>query len=330
MLFFNIDAHISIIEDVQDIYKELGHSIDQLSLSDHTWVNGQKKINEPLLGKGNWKKIDQKLCDKFYKKYKNQLERYDGFIVSYPPALGLLFEQFQKPIIIISCTRPDFPVFPNNYHWYIEKLKELHQCGQLIFVANNKLDKMYMEQITGIQNTHIPSICNYMKGKYSGDFGNYVAWTRSRISSVLPPIIDKHFSISAPYDRDLVHRFKGIVHFPYNLSIMSAFEQYSQSIPMFFPTIDFQKRLISDRDDMLSEILFEPTALTFTEEYIQLADWYDLDNFRGVEYFHSIEDLDFKLNNTNLNESSEVMRDYNETRKDSVYSKWSAILDQLR
>ena len=330
MKFFNIDAHISIIEDVQNIFEELGHSIDQFSLSDHTWVNGQKKINEPLLEKGKWKKINQKLCDKFYHKFKSELEEYDGFIVSYPPALGLLFEKFQKPIIIISCTRPDFPVFPKNYSWYVAKLKELNELGQLTFVANNRLDQMYMEQITGIRNSHIPSICNYMKKEYLGDLSQYVAWTRSGISSILPSIIDKNFSITKPYDRNLVHRFKGVVHFPYNLSIMSAFEHYNQSIPMFFPTIEFQKKLLSTREDMLSEILFKPSALIFREEYLYLADWYDFDNFRGVEFFEAMEDLDFKLSNTNLKECSGIMHEYNRIRKNNVYLKWSEILDKIK
>ena len=327
---FNIDAHISVIHDVQVIFEDLGHTIDSWNLSSHSWVTGEKTRRIGILGKSKWLKIDEKMCKKFYLKYKKKLGEYDGFIHSYPPAFSLLFERFEKPIITIACTRLDFPVFPDNYQWFINGMKRMYNRGLLFPIANNLLDKYYCEKETNFEWQHISSLCDYMQPRYLYNEENkFITWTRSNVK-LDHDKVDAEFSISRSYNRDEVHKYKGIIHIPYNLSIMSAFEHYRQNIPIFFPSPTFQEKLWKERGDILSEVLFPNTNLNFNPKLIRLADWYDEDNFYGVIQYESFFDLYDKLNSVDLAKVSEKMRNFNIRREKNIKIKWSRLVEQIR
>lgn len=325
---FNIDKHISVIHDVRNILQGLGHIVDSWNLSNHTWINNEKPKKISLLKNNRWLNINDDVCKKFYAKYKKLLSNYDGFIHSYPPAFSLLFERFDKPIITISCTRLDYPVFPHNYEWFIKGLRRMKSNGQLISIANNLLDKYYCERETNFEWEHISSLCNYMSTQYEINDNKYIVWTRSNIK-LTNKIIDKEFSIQNEYDRNTIHKYKGIIHIPYNLSIMSAFEHYKQNIPIFFPSPEFQAKLWKQRDDILTEVLFPVTKLKFESDMIKLADWYDTENFRGVVLYDGFTDLFDKLYEVDLSLVSGEMKDFNLKRENYIVSKWAKVMEGI-
>lgn len=128
-----------------------------------------------------------------------------------------------------------------------------------------------------------------MKSRYQSTNTKFITWTRSGIK-LESNHIDKEFTILEKYDRNEIHKKRGVIHSPYNLSIMSAFDHYRQNIPMFFPTPRFQEELWKIRTDILSEILFPSSKLTFNNSLIHLTDWYDDNNFRSVTFFDNFKD----------------------------------------
>jgi hypothetical protein len=70
MKFFNIDLHVSVIEDLKHIFKELNHSVESISLSDHRFVFNLPKKDLDVVNKGNWRSINSEMCDNFYNRYK--------------------------------------------------------------------------------------------------------------------------------------------------------------------------------------------------------------------------------------------------------------------
>lgn len=331
MNFFNIDMHISIIHDVKHIFKNLGHNIDSVCMSGHTWVNGEKQSSTDIITPQNWKEIDSDMCDIFYHRYKADLEKYDGFIHSYPPAFALLFERFNKPIITIACTRFEYPIRESKSKWLIYGLERLHRNGQLIPIANNLVDKAYCEKYTKMQWTHISSLCDYMDAKwtYKPD-GKFAVWSRSNFQLPFPEI-DQSFSIGNPYNRkEVIEKYNGIIHIPYNLSIMSAFEQYYSNIPMFVPSIECMKSWIKQDRLLLSELMFPNSYLTFEKEWLKLADWYDPKNMPSALQFNSDEDLQVKLSKCNLQLFSDRMRAENVLRKVDVYNAWNKVLEKVK
>ena len=330
MRFYNLDMHISIIHDVKTIFESLGHSVDSENLSHHTWVNGEKTSKNKVINRSNFDQITQEICDKFYKKYRKKLDSYDGFIHSYPPVFALLFEKFEKPIVTIACTRFDYPVSDINFDWYVSKLRQMQQNGQLIPVANNLFDKKICEANLSYQWEHISSLCNYMQSRYAPNRDEFALWSRSGVkASDLSSRIDSEFTISNRYRREDISHYSGVVHVPYNLSIMSAFEQYYQNIPLFFPSVDFQKRLYQDRSDILNEILFPNSNLVLDIEWLGLADWYDQNNMSNIVYYNSFESIHDLLVDTDLLDVSLKMEIQNRIRESKVMDQWNSLLRRI-
>jgi hypothetical protein len=325
--FYNLDMHISIIHDVKTIFAQLGHEVTSDNLSRHTWVNGEKTTKNKVINLENFRDIDEKICEKFYKKYRKKLANYDAFVHSYPPVFALLFERFEKPIITIACTRFDFPVKEHKFEWYKSRLQEMKKSGQLIPVANNLLDKRICEDSLHFEWKHISSLCNYMRTGYSPSSDKFLLWTRSHLKPEdLSERIEKHFSIGARYDRQSISQFTGVIHIPYNLSIMSAFEQYYQNIPMLFPSIRLQQELWSNREDMLTEILFPESNLEINPSWVGLADWYDDSNMSDIVYFDSLDSIDQTIQDTDFEVVSSRMQLQNELREEKIMRQWEELI----
>lgn len=321
--------HISIIHDVKNILRNLGHTVDSVCMSGHTWVNGEPQGTTEVINPQNWLYINQDLCNAFYNQYKDRLSGYDAFVHSYPPAFALLFERWNKPIITIACTRFEYPC-ANRLNWLIEGLNRLFSKGLLIPIANNLLDKMYCEKYTGFTWAHISSLCDYMNVEWSDNKENKIRmWNKSNLS-INHASIDETFSINNRYNRDLViTSSRGIVHIPYNVSIMSAFEHYRCNVPMFVPTGSLVKRL-KEKHNLLSELYFPGCPLVIDPEWVSLSDWYDDKNMPHTIKFGTLEDLPKLLETTDYTEVSEKMKLYNKTRKDAIYSQWTEILDKIK
>ena len=83
MKFFNIDCHISVIADINYIFKNLGHTVDDWSVSGHAEVMGKKK-HRIVLNNGycidGCNTITREIGNQFYETFKDKLSNYDGFI----------------------------------------------------------------------------------------------------------------------------------------------------------------------------------------------------------------------------------------------------------
>jgi hypothetical protein len=323
--------HISVAEDVNAIFSDLGHRFDRNSLSGHNWVNGAPNASVKALTKANWTSVGPELPRRFYQKNKPRFDEFDGFVVSYPPAFALLFEPFDKPVISVTCTRFDYPTFPNHYGWLIQGLRRMHQNGQLVSVANNRLDQWFNEHYLGIPTAHISSLCAYLPPRVEQPKSqeSFLAWTRYA-HSLQHDLINPVFTISNRYDRQAVASHAGVIHVPYNLSIMSAFEHYWQCIPMYFPTERLQAQWMADPEvGGLQEVLFADSALQFSPDLISLADWYDPTNFAGVRFFDDETELYSMTESDDSAALGARMFEHNKTRKQNVYSSWEALISRL-
>jgi len=337
--------HVSVLSDLKDIFQKLGHTIKVDSLSNHTWVNNERRARikglqlpsrfSPYWGKKDTVyEINQEMCDEFYRLNKDRLNEYDAFVVSYPPAFSLLFEKFNKPIIVVACTRFDFPcVETDRREWLVTGLQRLSRKGHLLSVANNKFDKKICEQYTDFEWQHIPSLCEYLPTKYMPNHNECLLWFRGdpRIDQMFSSIegIEGNFSIQKRYDRTQIGKYRGVVHVPYQISIMSAFEHYAQAIPIFFPTQGFVERLMQQDYRLLSELSFYRSGLLITERDLHLADFYDEDNFKHVQYFDSLDHLQQLLTETRYDEISQLMQEHQQMRRHRTYSSWTNILGRI-
>ena len=124
-------------------------------------------------------------------------------------------------------------------------------------------------------------------------------------------------------------KFKGIIHFPYEASTMSIFEQISSEIPLFFPSKIFLKylwenKIIHNQMNYWSNCILPP-YLESTKNikfWIERADYYELE---GYYYFNSIEHLFHMLTNFK-DELYEIRTEFIKKRKLNTVNAYKNIL----
>ncbi len=114
MRFFNLDLHTYVIADVKNIFESLGHEVVDRGISGHTWVFNRITTPVEIVNENSWLNLSQPMCDAFYERYKDFLEEFDGFIVTYNSTFALLYEKTNKPIIIINPIVMNYCGFARN------------------------------------------------------------------------------------------------------------------------------------------------------------------------------------------------------------------------
>jgi len=351
--FFNLDLHISVIADVKNIFESLGHEVVNWSISDHTWVFGKKRDVVDVVNERTCSGLNKEMCDRFYERYKRFLDQFDGFIVTHTPSLALLYEKFNKPIIVVNSTRYEYPFTrnPELWQWLNEYLKDGVKNNRIFIVSNNKGDSNYLYYYTGIESEVIPSLCLYTNLKYRGIHNKFYCHGPSDAGAFDQDWkkISKRMGLFASlpwgYTWQDLYDLKGVVHFPYQISTMSMFEQYSANVPLFVPSKEFLFQLhklypknilahLSREPDSLSKRL-PPEDLNnvlndnVVKRWIEWADYYDTENMPYIQHFNSFEELKRLLREVDCIEISKKMQEHNKNRQAMVFEKWRGILKKI-
>ena len=333
---FNIDLHISVIEDFINLNNDVVE-VDDHSISGHTWVLNKKKEDNYYIKDSNWEKIikNENEIKKFAMVHHDELSNYDGFIVTHTPSFLLLYESFNKPIIIINSCRYENPFTNNINKWNMlnNKIKNMWDNKQLYIVSNNKADQNYINIGCDIQSLYIPSICLYTNEKYTGNINKLLIYNNEKIFPENNKFQKK--SELNKYTWEDIYSYKGIIHIPYEISTMSIFEQYSANVPLFFPSKKYLKQLLNDNiigmqtlysnqcPDKLVDIL---SPKNFFENWVEKADYYDTENMPYIQYFDSMDDLLNKINTVDYDDISYKMKEYNKEKYNIVTDSWNKLL----
>ncbi len=292
-------------------------------------------------------------CDQFYARYCDFLNQFDGFIVTHAGSFALLYENCNKPIIVVASTRYEIPFTEDKNNWLMldDYFKERVKNNKAFIVANNKGDQYYFEHYTGIKPEHIPSLCLYTNLQYTGNRSGFIVHPSGGMKNVaIERLTHKELiqnsQLPERYPWSLLYDFQGTIHFPYNVSIMSIFEHYSANIPMFFPSKkyilqlknEFPSLVLSDLSFFsvhrkpIPNIINDPNNVNDHEvvlRWIDLCDFYDEENMPYIQYFESFEHLEHLLQVSNLKEISGKMKAYNEKRKERVFKQWRDLLEYV-
>ena len=356
MKFFNIDLHISVIADIKKIFTDLGHEVDDWSLSDHAWVFGRQRKHIDVINHSNWTSIDENMCNAFYDRYCKELQKYDAFIVTHTPCLSMLYKKFNKPIIVVCSTRYEQPFSSDMVKWkkFNNYLIDGVDRGQIILLANNKYDKKYTELFLNREVGLIPSICDYTGSKYTDKNNKFLYSSKFKSQEIIKTnesLADKNEELGLGYSWKEFFSYSGVVHIPYNASTMSIFEQYTANMPLFFPTLEFLSFLREKHYNtgVMSELSWnqvfslsshsvigpmfdDPNNYLDNEqmsEWTKLSDFYDTKNMPHIQYFKSFEHLNYLLKTCDLKEISKNMQKHNIIRKMEIYKKWQQIIQKI-
>jgi hypothetical protein len=351
MRIFNLDCHISVIADLKKIYESFGHEVTSWSVSGHNWVfdRGVKQVD--IVNQDTWRYLDDEMCDMFYERYKDELSEYDAFVCTYPLTFSMLYEKFNKPIILHIPIRYEVPFQNNDLKWnnFNKYLRDGIDKGMIIPVANSEYDKRYFEFFVQRNCDLIPNLCEYTDSDWNPINNKFLYSSRLKLSFNSDFIVDK--DTLGKYKWQDLASYKGLIVIPYTCSTMSIFEHYKANIPLFFPSKEFMMELYKSHGHLvLSELTWnkvfnlppksiidcdfdkDPNRYDNIEvmsKWIELSDFYNQEWMPHIVYFDSFKDLSYKLSNTNLTEVNNNMKDFNVKRTEIIYSKWKKILDEI-
>lgn len=313
--FFNTDLHISVVADLQNVFGNLGHVIDDWCMSGHHWVLGKKRRASAVINWNNWQQLDGPMCDAFYEAHCVELGGYDGFVVTHCPAFALLYERWQKPVIVVVSTRCDlgFQRGGEQYGWIQSSLRRMYDAGQVILVSNNRYDAWHCSEFLGLPNplSVVESLCEYTEMCWSPARSEFLL-DKGRLRECLVPAAA---TLLADRDWRAICSYRGIIHSPYNVSTMSYFEQYSAGIPLMFPS-----QLLLGSDNRFLTELGTPIG------DLGLADFF---NWPAIAYFDSYGELQDRLTGLDVFAMHSTMMEHNQLRRRQVYNEWSLLLSRV-
>jgi hypothetical protein len=334
---FNLDLHASVIEDVKNIANTLyGSSVDitNWSISGHNHYFGKPTADVKVVTPNTWKNIDMEMIQQFQDEYDDMLKGYDAFIVTFSPVFAMLFEKYNKPIIIVNACRYDQPFCFNKNMAMLKllnmSLKRMQQSGQAIIVSNNMGDQQYLKKGADVDSILIPSLCLYTNTKYSNATKNEVIVFDNGVFDEIKSKDSGDVIVKRPgkYEFKDLTEYKGIIHMPYDVSSMSLFEQYFAGIPLFFPEREFYKKCVKEgKVGFIAEYGSWDRILSNEEldKWLQNADYYE---FKYINYYNSFEDCVNKVNAFVDSEKDERLR-WIEGVKEKAFSDWKNIFDPL-
>jgi hypothetical protein len=306
MKFFNLDLHISVIQDVKFILNHLfgpAVEITNYSISGHNWVFGATTPDVKIINAATWHGIGPEMIAAFQTTYDEFLRGFDGFIVTHTPVFALLYEKYGKPIIMVNSCRYEQPFSwrgdNGGWEWVGAGLRRMADRGQLICVSNNRADRDYLRAGTGVESLHIPSLCLYTRTTYAPSRPEWVCHGDRGFFPPSPRLVEKPKN---GYSWSDLYSYAGIVHIPYEMSTMSLFEQYSAGVPLFLPSKQYYRSAILAGKMPFGSVYGRegaPAALVPVlhdlDFWLDRADFYDANNFRFVYFYDSPEDLIAKL-----------------------------------
>lgn len=348
MKLFSLDCHIGI-NDLKCIFRDLGHTLDVWSISGHSHLLGWEKKHPKFINALTWRSLDENLAFSFAKQYAHHLAKYDAFVCFYPASFSMIYDFFDKPIIVLSPIRSDVPFAsnPEKSSKFYSFMETRINNGKIIPVANNKVDQEYNSILTNTRWDLIPSLCDYTNANYIGTKNDFIYPYQNRFT--IPKISRlKNTSGFSGMSWDEIYSFKGIVHMPYHNTIMSCFEQYSAGVPLFFPDQDFLSNLRkSNPNKILNEMSWQQIEShkpiqrkQFTDKglldlanwthkgcldyWIPKCDWYDQEWFPDINLFSSFRHLEEMINKNKFTIQTGLSE-----RKNRIMNLWHQKLKKI-
>ena len=273
MKAFCMDVHISVIADFKSACREI--EVTDWCLSGHAWVMNRRQDVPNHINAHTWQNITTDMIARFQNEYDTFLKTFDFFIVGYSSCFAMIYEKYNKPVLMLNAVRYDVPFCWNKNlqmrEAYKQCLTRMHSADRLILISNNRPDHMYTLKSLGINSQIIPSLCLYAGIRYDPrkpEFLLYNNWDhRHPLLAKRPPT----------FDWKDIGSYRGIVHMPYEATpTMSMFEQFTGGMPLFLPSISFWKTTSNIQN--VSSYWGEHTPV-------------DLEEFQSSEYWLSISDL---------------------------------------
>jgi hypothetical protein len=361
------DFHITTIGNVKHLLTPKGvHFIDKsLSLACHATKTCATDLK--VLTSQNGVHPNAATRTRFVEAYMKdvQFATVDVVMCFHPAAMCELFMPFNKRLFVIVTTRYEMGRHASKeWRLWNENLRCISSDPRNLVAANNLYDAKYVEYFTGILPKVLPSIVE-MPMQYAPNSTDILvpamhSPNRTALWRTLQLVSSRFVPLKSKYKRYSYHQLcenSAILHLPYQVSIMSLFEQYGMGIPLLVPAPTFLWQL-HDQYDLVTERTWERVRKRRAWErprkkgqrparsllrgvnasipdpnndrdkhaflhWIQFADFYQ---WPHIIQFVSWKHLSSLIQTTNWHQVSQRMLRENQKMKRRVEDQWTAIL----
>ena len=319
-----MDVHISVIEDFKSIFPEL--EIVDWCLSGHAWAMKRTQDVPNHIHAGSWMTINPRMIRNFQNEYGDFLQTFDFFIVGYASCFAMVYEKYNKPIVMLNAVRYDVP-----FCWtkdipmleaYKQCLRRMDANGRLTIVSNNRPDHLYTLKGLGLKSQILPSLCLYAGIRYNPtrpEFLMYSDWNHEhRLLAKRPK----------KFEWKDIGSYRGIVHIPYEATAtMSMFEQFAGGMPLFLPSMRLWKTLIEVQSVNKYWGAYTPRDLrefASTDYWLSISDIYEALASPNTHVFDTVEELDSML------ESFVYVPEDKTSYIEGVKDSWRKVMSNLQ
>ena len=273
-----------------------------------------------------------------------------------------LFMPLKKRLFVIASTRYELGrESASEWEKWNENLVQIAKEPGNLVAANNLYDCKYIEYFTGIKPVLLPSWIKMDESDiYTGMSEDILiapihTSNAEKIETKLKSISTRFRSIGEKYGHYTFSQLaenSAIIHIPYQVSIMSLFEQYAMGIPILAPTPAFLWEL-HEKLDVMNERTWEqirmgrrpsgspitglkkrqhgghdPNNDTDREAFLHWIQYGDFYQWPHIIHFNSWKDLRRKLEETDFEVVSDEMLGFVKRAIDKTSAEWTKILDQ--
>lgn len=315
-----MDAHISVVADFKSANPDI--EVIDWCISGHAWVMNRPKDHPKHINSDTWMSLNPNMIRAFQNEYDSFLSTFDGFITGHVTAFAMIYEKYNKPILAINTCRYDMPFCWNKNLSMLDEfhacLRRMHRLKQLTIVSNNQADQRYTQLGTDILPDYNPSLCMYTNTKYNPTKPTFLCYNGKLPENELVS------SRPSKYAWDDITSYRGVIHFPYETSLMSIFEHFTSGCPLFFPSKQYWNshpnlNSVSKYWGVLPDYLSEASSSSF---WIDKSDIYQVFRSPNTYYFDSLEHLFELLRTFEYKDDTEFRKNH----IDTVKEKWTVIL----
>jgi hypothetical protein len=369
---WSMDMHISPIANAKALLEPMGVTFMDNSLSGHCQRTKTCAKSLKVLTRDNAEAADEGLQQQFAAAYKNdkEFQRANIFMCFHPSAMCEFFIPFmsdKRRIFVIPTTRYEMG------RWSKERWSKWNQNLQLIaskssnvVASNNHYDADYVEYFSGVKPIYLPSHISMTGILYTAESSDIlVAPLHTDVSdhglNFGSEAIGRELRKLSPRFKQLRTKYKGhysyaqlasntaILHIPYQVSVMSLFEQYAMAIPLLVPTPEFLWTLHNEynimkertwqqqntgkreRKSLLPPFLKDSTVPDPNDDLTREAFLFwvkkgDFWTFEHILTFDSWGALQTILDETDFQEVSRNMRLAHRVYLDETRSTWEDLL----
>lgn len=345
------------------VLEQLGYEVVLQSFSGHSMFIDDKYKETIISSQISIKNLTDKCINEHDI---SRLEMFDTCIVSFPPKFIDLFSNvnFKIPPILNCAHR--LHIHTEYDTSFVNRIKEKVESNSIVLCSMSKYDTEYIKHYTGITPTELDVVCFHVPYKlpyapyrdeilvgpcHVGNLSPFSSLLEMNITAknmgynlnfgTLPSLYGR-FS----YENILAHR--AVVIFPYSAFSISMVEIYELNIPMFVPSPNIIIKM-----GLMNDVCLYPCY--FTEEHTRLIDtpdkssvhmyspnsyntedklyWLNFAYFmqkKNIIFWDSVTDLFEKINNTDMEKISCLMREENNNHRKTQLRNWKKLFARYR